>query len=145
VAAFAFAARPARATIALRRSEHLMTQAEAQSLNESLQILVGETLSSVTFVMDYWQLHFDGPFFNVYSRIAVTGADWSVQSPDPGFRDRLCEQIAKTVRSAEFNDGQGVRISFEDGSALELSTRPEDYTCAEAVLFQGPNLQWWVV
>ena len=32
-----------------------------------LQIIVGEKLSSVTFVMDYVQLGFDGPLLTAYS------------------------------------------------------------------------------
>jgi len=116
-----------------------------QSLTDSLQVLVGEKLSSVTFVLDHWQVDFDGNGFNVMSQIAVTGADWTCRSGEPGFRDRLCERIGKIVADAEFEDDIGVSIVFEDGGGLHLSTEPDDYRGAEALLFHRTDERWWVV
>jgi hypothetical protein len=116
-----------------------------QSLTESLQVLVGEKLSAVTFLLDQWQIDFDGSGFNVMSQITVTGADWACRSGEPGFRDRLCEQIGKIVADAEFEDDIGVSIIFEDGSGLQLSTEPDDYRGAEALLFHRTDERWWVV
>jgi hypothetical protein len=28
--------------------------------------IVGEKLSAITFILDYWQFQFDGPFFNAF-------------------------------------------------------------------------------
>jgi hypothetical protein len=41
--------------------------------NTALNGIVGEQLSSVTFVMDYWQLSFDGAVLTVYSAAVVCG------------------------------------------------------------------------
>jgi hypothetical protein len=115
-------------------------------LDNSLQVLVGEKLSSVTFVLDYWQLDFDGSGFNVMSKITVKGPDWAVSSGEAGFRDRLCGQIAKIVLHAEFKEKDGVFIAFEDKTSVFLSTQDEDYQGPEALLFRrrdSKNL--WVV
>jgi hypothetical protein len=116
------------------------------SLNESLQILVGGKLSSVTFVLDYWQIDFDGNGFSVMSAITVRGDGWTCRSGDAGFRDRLCEQIAKIVIHADFEDDVGVSIIFKDQSSLQLSTEPDDYNCPEALLFRRTDDdRWWAV
>ena len=41
----------------------------------SLQMLIGEQLSAVTFVQDYLQLHFDGPRLTVFSHAVVMRGD----------------------------------------------------------------------
>ena len=117
-----------------------------EDLQHALQILVGEKLSSITFVMDYWQLDFDGRgAFTVTSQITVTSVQWATSSEEPGFRDRLCEQIAKIVVSAEFRNDEGVCIAFEDGSVVHLSTRPQDYRGPEAIEFRRvERRQFWV-
>ncbi len=116
-----------------------------EGLDGSLQVLIGEKLSSVTFVLDYWQLDFDGHGFNVMSTITVKDATWTVNSGEPGFRDRLCEQLAKIVLYAEFKDNLGVLIAFEDGSSIYLSARLEDYRGAEAIIFRRRDKGWSVV
>ena len=116
-----------------------------KSLDSSLQVLIGEKLSSVTFVLDYWQLDFDGHSFNVMSKITVTGAGWAVSSGEPAFRDRLCEQLAKIVVYAEFKDDQGVLVVFEDGSTIHLSGRREDYRGVEAIIFRRRDKGWLIV
>jgi hypothetical protein len=113
--------------------------------NSTLQVLVGEKLSSITFVLDYWQLDFDGHGITVWSKITVKCADRVVSSGELGFRDCLCEQIAKIVRSVEFQDGQGVLVSFADGGTIHLSAHPEDYRGPEAIMVQLRDKTWWVV
>jgi hypothetical protein len=42
-----------------------------QTEKRSLQMLIGEQLSAVTFVQDYLQLHFDSPRLTVFSHAVV--------------------------------------------------------------------------
>jgi hypothetical protein len=55
--------------------------------------IVGEPLSTVTFVWDYVQLGFDGCGFNIMCPMSIRGPSDSVRSGAAGFRDRLCELI----------------------------------------------------
>ena len=105
------------------------------SLDTKLQALIGEKLSSVTFVLDYWQLAFDGYGLTIMSRIAVTEDAQTLSSGEPTFRDRLCAQIGKVVFHIGFQEHRGVSIIFEDRSIVELSSRDEDYRGPEAILF----------
>ena len=38
-------------------------------VNPSFQLVVGEQLSSITFVQDYWQFDFDGQGFTALTRV----------------------------------------------------------------------------
>ena len=101
------------------------------------QELCGEQLSSVTFVQDYLQLWFDGPGINVTNPLTVETGAVSVTSWQPGFRDALCGQIAKIVKTVEFIDKEAFVIGFEDGSRLSVSLREKDYTTPEALYAHG--------
>jgi len=108
------------------------------TLHDAMQVIVGEKLSSVTFVMDYWQLAFDGHVFSVMTWLAVDADGRTTRSGEDGFRDRLCEQITKIVSAAGFID-KVLTITFGDGSTIRAFARDEDYRqpCPEALLFRS--------
>ena len=97
-----------------------------------LQIIVGEKLSSVTFVMDYVQLGFDGPLLTAYSGPEVSFGGKVFAWGEPGFRDVLCDRIGAIVRQAEAVDDDAIRISLGDGGLISISLKPEDYDGPEA-------------
>jgi hypothetical protein len=102
--------------------------------------LVGRRLSGVTFVMDCVQLQFDPPpTINALTPITVRAGGRTAISGEEAFRNLLCEQIPKTVRSVSLTIGEEFAIAFEDASSISLSLRKEHYVCPEAVNFYGPN------
>ena len=107
--------------------------------NTALNGIVGEQLSSVTFVMDYWQLSLDGAVLTVLSAIAVRGQGWSVSDRDDQFRNRLCERIAHIVMATEFHAGDCIVLRFDDGGTVEVSLREHDYHGPEAINFWPRN------
>jgi hypothetical protein len=110
------------------------------------QQLVGEQLSGVTFVMNYIQLQFNPPpTMNVYTPVTVSLASHTTKSGDDQFRNALCEQITKIVKSVAVTPGEAFVITFTDASAISISLRPSDYVCAEAVNFQGRENRWNVI
>jgi hypothetical protein len=109
---------------------------EPQSLNAALQIVVGKQLSSVTFVLDYWRLEFEGNNISVMTWLCVNGDGQSVRSGEEGFRNRLCERIGKIVDRADFS-GDILTIGFDDGYSIRAFARFEDYRGPEALLFQS--------
>ena len=102
-----------------------------------LDELRGEQLSAVTFVQDYLQLWFDGPGINVTNPLTVRTSATTITSWQPGFRDLLCKQIAKVVVAVERRQGEALSVNFEDGSALSISLREEDYSSPEAYYAHG--------
>jgi hypothetical protein len=104
-----------------------------------LEQLKGRELSAVTFVRDYLQLHFDGPFLNVFvwPQIKIDGTMYCLDSV--GYRDALCTQIGKIVGGAVVQAGTQVSLFFADGSIIQISLLSRDRQGPEALLFQGED------
>jgi len=118
----------------------------SQTEIELSQQIVGEQLSGVTFVMDYLQLQFNPlPIINAYTPVAVSVAGKTYVSGDDQFRNRLCEQITKIVKSVLIKSEEAFLITFEDESAISLSLKLSDYVGPEAVEFQGREKVWVVM
>jgi hypothetical protein len=105
--------------------------------------LDGEPLQSVTFVADYWQLHFGSSTISPLTRVEVQAAGVLVQNGDDQFRNRLCEQIGKVVESLQFERQVACTIKFEDRSSISISLRPADYRGPEALMISGAG--HWLV
>jgi hypothetical protein len=105
----------------------------SRTLADALEELIGRQLSSVTFVMDYVQLSFDGPCLTAYTMPTVTSGSQSFSLGYPGYRDALCARIACRVERTLVDD-QRVSIIFE-GASISVSLRDEDYLGPEALQF----------
>jgi hypothetical protein len=99
--------------------------------------LDGATLQSVTFVADYWQLHFDLSTISAFIRTEVNSGDTIVRDGDDQFRNRLCEQIGKIVESFELEESVACTITFEDQSSISISLKSIDYRGPEAINISG--------
>jgi hypothetical protein len=82
------------------------------------ELIVGERLSAVSFVLDYIQLAFDGPSFTVLSPMQVQTPNCTARAGENGFRDGLCEVIGHTVKSIAFDD-RAVNIEL-DGCRITI-------------------------
>jgi hypothetical protein len=95
--------------------------------------LVGEELSSVTFVMDCVQLHFYGPYFQAFCPIEIEGLSGTIRSDGAGFRDALCAAIGRRVQSVTIGERK-LRLAF-DGIALDLLFADADGRLVEPLVF----------
>jgi hypothetical protein len=86
-----------------------------------LSELVGESLSSVVFVLDYLQLDFNGSRFTSWVWPDVRIGAESLAFGDRGYRDALCAFIDHEVMSADETQAAGLVIRFGLGS---ISTNP---------------------
>jgi hypothetical protein len=119
-----------------------------------LPSLVGSRMYSVTFILDYQQLAFDGPdteqhAINTYSRTRVgVGDSWFV-SGEPGYRDALCNRVGGIVRIAGTDDAEKqIIVTFADDAIISISLRPEDFTgpeAAEYICYAGKDERLHVV
>jgi hypothetical protein len=77
--------------------------------------------------MDYLQLQFNPPpTINAYTPVTVLSAGKTCVSGDDQFRNWLCAQITKIVRSVVIKNEKAFLITFEDGSAISISLKPSD-------------------
>jgi hypothetical protein len=75
---------------------------QLRTLADALSELVGQPLSSVEFVQDYVQLHFDGPTLTAYTPPTVSfESAVTLAWEDAGYRDSLCKQIGSVVHRSE--------------------------------------------
>jgi len=114
-----------------------------QTEEKSLQVIIGAQLSAVTFVQDYLQLHFDGPRLTVFSHPVVILGDQTFHWGKPGFRDALCNNIAKKVTEAQVAYGDSIAIRFADGSTIKISLKDDSCLGREAVNFDAGGNVWW--
>jgi len=111
-----------------------------------LSCLKGEQLSAVTFIQDYVQLHFDGPFLTAYVWPHILNENGSVTPKVSGYRDTLCELIGKIVVKAFEMPDDRLAIEFANGAVLEVSLRESDREGPEAAVFReqaGKGLRVW--
>ena len=112
---------------------------------EPFQAIVGEKLSAITFVLDYWQLQFDGPSINALTRLEVSANGYKLRDGDDQFRNLFCGQIGKVVSRVALKQPEAFEITFEDQSSISISLKWDDYRGPEAMIFYGPNLSTCLV
>jgi hypothetical protein len=86
-----------------------------------LEVLVGQQLGSVVFVMDYVQLDFSTARFTACVWPTVEMGD-VLHFGDMGYRDALCGFIAHDVVAADESPETGLVIRFDLG---QIVTNPE--------------------
>jgi len=117
-----------------------MTEIATPRRNIIAEQVVGRRLSAVTFVLDYIQLQFDPPpILNALTPVRVVCGGRSARFGDELFRNLICEQIPKTIKSVSLVDEQSLRLILDDDSEIAISLRREDYRGPEAVVLYGTN------
>ncbi len=120
--------------------ENLTTKTE-----HFLASLIGENLSSVTFVMDYMQIHFNGHRFNFYRWPILYEDQVSFTRENDGYNDKLIGLIGKTVKSVDEYLDIGLGIEFEAGPLLSVPLRVEEnFSTSEIGEYHRPDHQWTV-
>ncbi len=106
----------------------------AVSGHDRVQLIVGRSLTVVTFVHDYIQLTFDGPGFTIYTMPQFRQSDRELRSGQSGYCDAMCSQIGVAVTRVELTDVELV-ICLDGGAEFAVSLRPGDYVGPEAFMF----------
>ena len=90
--------------------------------------LVGEKLSSVTFVLDYLQLDFDGSGFTMFIWPVIISDNEKAVFGEAQYRNRLCALIAKVVARIEYDEDVFLNIIFDEANQIQWSVadRPDD-------------------
>jgi|SRR5450756_523466 len=101
--------------------------------------VIGEKLSAIVFVMDYWQFQFDGPTINALTRVQVSASGKVLRDGDDQFRNLICDQIGKIVTEVTLTKSQVFTITFEDCSSIAISLNVEDYVGPEGIVLYGSN------
>jgi hypothetical protein len=101
-----------------------------------LKLIENQELAGITFIRDYLQFLFDGPYLNGYVWPRLTIRDKTFTAKADGYRDALCGQIGKRVIKASHRHEEVV-LRFDDGSEIGFSVKEEDKAGPDAVLLQA--------
>ena len=113
---------------------------------QNISDLIGEEVSSVCFVRDYIEIHFDGPILRILSHPFTLQNDIKYCFPGPGSRDAICRLIGTTVVDVILDDNKSLNIITSDGSELSISLDLKQGHGPEAMHFvpiiNGPIQVW---
>ncbi|WP_316751750.1 hypothetical protein [Pedobacter gandavensis] len=109
--------------------------------------ILDEQLSSVEFVQDYLQLHFDGSTLTCYSWPNIIKGSKSFNFYTIGYRDALCEIITERVTRVSLIEKTQLDIFFENDHHVSLSLKRNDLNAglAEFIYFFNAEGEWFVL
>jgi hypothetical protein len=112
-----------------------------------LKSIIGEQLSSVVFVQDYLQLHFDGNTLTLYSWPEVNLGTTTYKFGDIMYRNALCEIIGHKIMNVVLLENTSVKLFFqyENGISLSLVRNQSNIGLAEFLYFAGADKGWFVL
>ncbi len=105
--------------------------------------LMGDRVSSVTFVEDYVQIHFDRNSFNFYNWPLFHEGEACLTREQDTYCDKLAGLIGRTVRAADEYLDIGLVLEFESPHWLNVPLRAQkDWLGYDIAEYWGPNGQW---
>jgi hypothetical protein len=103
--------------------------------------LKGKEISTVAFVRDYVEFHFDGPILRSIADPRITIHDRVFQFPDRGSRDALCGVIGSTVTSIELQEGRSCELAVSNDARITIPLDIEHQHGYESMHFCIPGVQ----
>jgi hypothetical protein len=85
------------------------------------------------------QVVFGRLFLTCYTNPAVFISDERSDCRMPGFKDKLCMLIGKSVQSVSEKLREELAIYFDDGDSMTISLRFEDAGSVEAAMLNKQN------
>jgi hypothetical protein len=107
--------------------------------------LEGEELSAVCFVRDYIELHFDGPILRFLGKIAVQNGQTLRLLSDKEFKDWLCRNIGKRVKSIKAPSGNIIEVKFHGNDIVRVQGEKVGYEFAHFISSPDKGMQVWEV
>jgi hypothetical protein len=102
-----------------------------------LDALKSQRLSSVEFVQDYIQLHFDDYTMTLYNPVKILQGSDSFGREQVGFKDALCNLINRVVLDVSYTKSNKVEVVFDSGSSVVVCIADKDYSGPEALLLRS--------
>ena len=98
-----------------------------------IESLEGEELNIVSFVMDYVELHFNGPLIRALTNPIIETEKGKYHFPESGSRDALCAFIGKKVLSIILEEGVSLSLVFSANEKILIPLDDESYIGPEAM------------
>ena len=113
---------------------------------EEISDLVGEEISTVAFVRDYVEFHFDGPILRSIANpfVSVDGKEY--RFPNSGSRDALCQMIGSTVQAVRVEKDHICELTTSNNCRITIPLDVANLRGGEAMHFisEADDIQvWW--
>lgn len=95
--------------------------------------LVEEEISTVAFVRDYVEFHFDGPVLSSISNPSVFIEGVEYRFPEPGSREALCRVIGSEVSTLNLQEGKALELTTNNNLRIKIPLDPESFRGDEAM------------
>lgn len=108
-----------------------------------LNDLPNEQLSSVEFIQDYLQLHFDDKTLTCYIWPVLKCAGNEYTQEDRDYKNQLCNLIAQKVKQTIFNEKENLVIIFSNNSQVVLSLNEDNpEIVGQIAILSDQNNNW---
>jgi Mn-containing catalase len=109
--------------------------------------ILKEQLSSVEFVQDYVQLHFDGNTLTCYTWPTVILNFKTYNITDNGYRDALCSIITKEVNHVNLIEKVSLRLIFDEQFEINIKLVRDESNkeLFEFIYFTSVEGKWLVL
>lgn len=102
--------------------------------------LVGREVNAVCFVMDYVEIHFNGPLIRCIADPELILEDGSWRFPEKGSREKLCCLIGRRLTGVEEDENVSLALRFSPEGQLKIPLSFADRFGGEALHFvPGPD------
>lgn len=109
--------------------------------------LIGEQLSSVEFVQDYVQLHFDGRTITTYVWPEVTFGKEAFSFGQESYRNKLCDLIGLEIKDLYYQEKDFLALVFKNtNGVIRLNLDPKNpEVILEVAVFNDDSDKTWSV
>lgn len=107
--------------------------------------LIGQSLTFITFVLDYIQADFCGHHFNFYNLPLIYEGSVTLKTGQAGYCDKLVSLIQKTVVGVDEYLDLGLTFEFENSLLVSIPLRVDaNYLSPEIAEYHRPDHRWQV-
>lgn len=113
---------------------------------DPLAVLVGEQINAIAFVLDYVELHFNGPILRCIANPIVSCELGEFVFPCSGSRDALCSLIGDRPSRIAITEKEAIVLEMSGGCTLTVPLTEDHARGGESAHFvRGVNepIQVW--
>src|SRR5713101_7473943 len=108
--------------------------------NDGIAVLVGKQVTSVEFVHDYLQFHFDDLHLTVNAPLSVATPSGAVRPKSEEFNALLRTRVGHLIVEAMTEPDKAITLRFDDNVELRISLIPDEQVGPEAAVLSGGGL-----
>lgn len=116
---------------------------QAVLIKYPLNDLIGKYLTSITFFMDFVQIHIDNAIFDFYYWPLIHHGEKIISHKTVKYHHELCKLIGNKIKLVDEYLDLGLVIEFEDNSMVNIPLKVEQTDpIPEIAEYHGPNKEW---